>query len=182
VRAIARSWAANVGSAIAEHNPIATRRTDEDSLLSARFHAAALRHRERSLLASLSARIRKRTDAGVDGQVAFEACQDHAIALARAHIESFVLESFQKHAAGDRVLEQLCALYALSRIARDFSWFLEDNYLADNKSRAIRKQINGLLEELAPTALPLVEAFGIPGNCLGPLADPAFLKDSGLAP
>ena len=31
-------------------------------------------------------------------------------------------------------------------------------------------------------ALPLVEAFGIPANCLGPLADPDFLKDSGLAP
>lgn len=182
VRSLARAIVDNLGNAIAERNPLATRRTDPDSLTSLEFHARALRHRERSLTASLSARIQRRMSEGANAQDAFEACQDHALALAKAHTERFVYDSFANAAEGDATLEPLCALYGLGRLAKDMAWFVEDGYVAAEKARAIRKQINTLLGELAPHSLPLTDAFGIPETCLGPLADPEYLRASGLAP
>jgi hypothetical protein len=70
----------------------------------------------------------------------------------------------------------------LTSLEVDFGWFLENDYLAASKVRVLRKQRNALLAELQPLALALVEAFAIPSTCLGPLADPAYLVDSGLAP
>ncbi len=182
VKTVARALVAGISSALTERNPIATRRTDTESLTSLEYHAQALRHRERSLMGSLSGRIQKRVEQGANLQEAFEAVQDHGIALARAHVERFVYESFARAAEGDRVLETLCALYGMRRITDDMAWFVEDDYISPGKARAIRRQMNALLAELAPHALALTEAFGIPANCLGPLADPAYLRDSGLAP
>jgi acyl-CoA oxidase len=182
VRSVARAIVDNIGNAIAERNPVVTRRTDTDSLTSLEFQAQALRHRERSLTGSLSTRIQRRMGEGLNAQDAFEACQDHALALAKAHTEHFVFESFAEAAAGDSTLEALCALYGLGRLLKDMTWFVEDGYVASAKARAIRRQVNVLLGELAPHALPLTDAFGIPETCLGPLADPEYLRDSGLAP
>jgi hypothetical protein len=53
--------------------------------------------------------------------------------------------------------------------------------MAAPKSRAVRKMVNELVEELAPRALGFVAAFGIPPTCLGPLADATYLAASGLA-
>ena len=69
----------------------------------------------------------------------------------------------------------------LGRIAGDMAWFLADDYIAPSKARAIRKEQIAMLEEIAPHALALTDAFGIPSNCLGPLGDPSYLRDSGLA-
>jgi acyl-CoA oxidase len=182
IRSVARAIVDNIGTAIGERNPILTRSTDIDSLTSLEFHAQALRHRERSLTASLSARIQRRMSEGANAQDAFEACQDHALALAKAHTERFVYESFAKATEGDATLEALCALYGLGRLAKDMAWFVEDGYVAAAKARAIRKQFNSLLGELAPHSLALADAFGIPETCLGPLADPEYLRASGLAP
>lgn len=182
VRSVARAIVDNLGNAIAERNPVVARRTDVESLTSLEFHAAALRHRERSLTASLSARIQRRMSEGLNAQAAFEACQDHALALAKAHTERFVFESFAEAAKGDPTLETLCALYGLCRLSKDMAWFVEDGYVAAAKARAIRRQVNVLLGELAPHVLALTDAFGIPETCLGPLADPEYLRDSGLAP
>ncbi len=182
LRAIARAAAANIKSAVMEQNPVAVRRSSSDAVRDGEFHIDALLFRERSLLSSLAKRIKRRVDDGQAPQDAFEACQDHAIALARAHTERFVLESFQKAAEGDEVLERLCALYGLSCVEADTAWFLENSYVVTGKARAIRKERNALLGELAPALLGLVDAFGIPDTCLGPLADPTYLKASGLAP
>jgi acyl-CoA oxidase len=181
IRAVVDKIVGDIGT-IASRNPVATRRTDTESLTSLEFHAQALRHRERSLTASLSARVQRRMSEGLNAQDAFEACQDHALALAKAHTERFVYESFAEAAAGDPTLESLCALYGLGRILKDMTWFVEDGYVAAQKARAIRKQVNVLLGALAPHALALTDAYGIPETCLGPLADPKYLRDSGLAP
>lgn len=181
VRSVAQAIATTIGSAIGERNPLATRRTDPEALTSLEFQAQALRHRERSLTASLSARIQRRMSEGLNAQDAFEACQDHALALAKAYSERFVYDSFAAAAQGDAILEALCALYGLGRLLKDMAWFVEDGYVAAAKARAIRKQVNVLLDELAPHALALTDAFGIPPTCLGPLADPEYLRASGLA-
>jgi acyl-CoA oxidase len=182
VRTIASAIATSIGSAISERNPLATRRTDPDSLTSLEFHAQAMRHRERSLAMSLSRRIQRRMSDGMNAQDAFEACQDHALALAKAYTEQFVYDAFAQAAQGDPILESLCALYGLERLVKDMAWFVEDGYVAAAKARAIRKQLNTLLGELAPHACALTDAFGIPETCLGPLADAEYLRASGLAP
>ena len=65
------------------------------------------------------------------------------------------------------VLTQLCNLFALHKIHFDRGWFLEQGYLENNKSKAIRKLINRLCAEVRQQAVPLVDAFGIPDTCLG---------------
>ncbi|HEX4352701.1 MAG TPA: acyl-CoA dehydrogenase, partial [Polyangiales bacterium] len=175
------SVVSDVADAVAR-NPIAQRMTSDDALLDFEFQLEALRFRERTLTHSLARRIEKRIADGASASEAFDACQDHAVSLARAYVTRFVLESFQPVAKDDPVLKQLCSLFGLTCLEVDFGWFLENDYLAASKVRVLRKQRNALLAELQPLALALVEAFAIPSTCLGPLADPAYLVDSGLAP
>jgi acyl-CoA oxidase len=181
VSTVVKSLVESVASAISERNPIARRDDSSESLRSLELHGAALRFRERSLLASLARRISRRVREGEDAQDAFDACQDHALALARAHAEAFVFGAFEQAARGHAVLEPLCALYGLWRIEADLAWFLENDFLAASRSRAVRKTIRELCVELAPRALDLVGAFGIAPTCLGPLADREYLLTSGLA-
>jgi acyl-CoA oxidase len=181
VSTVVKSLVESVAVAVSERNPITRRDDSSESLRSLELHAAALRFREKSLLSSLARRIQRRVREGEDAQDAFDACQDHALALARAHAEAFVLHAFQEVARGHAVLEPLCALYGLWRIEADLAWFLENDFLASTRSRAVRKTIRELSEELAPRALDLVGAFAIPATCLGPLADREYLLASGLA-
>ncbi len=181
LKTLGRALATDLLGAIVERNPVATRRKDSETLLASDFHEQALAFRARSLLESLARRIKRRVDDGMDSQEAFERCQDHAIALSHAHIEHFVLTCFQKAADHEPALTPLCQLYGLWRIHADLAWFLENDYIAKSKSRAIRKQLNVCVAELSRSALSLVEAFGVPATCLGPLADPRYLTSSGLS-
>ncbi|MDB4985379.1 MAG: acyl-CoA dehydrogenase, partial [Myxococcaceae bacterium] len=180
VSTIVKSLVEDVVVAVSERNPLSVRDDSSDSLRSLELHATALRFREKMLLESLARRVSRRVRDGMSGQEAFDECQDHALSLARAHIEAFVLHAFQAVAQNEPQLEPLCALYGLSRIEADLAWFLENGFLAAPKSRAVRNSINELVNELAPRALDFVEAFGIPPSCLGPLADPSYLSGSGL--
>ena len=171
----------DVVMALGERSLTAQRDSSPQALRSLDFHAAALRFREKSLLSSLTTRIASRVRKGMAVTAAFEECQDHALALARAHTEVFVLASFQRVAREVKELEPLCALYGLWRIDADLAWFLENDFLAPRKSRAVRDMVRELCEELASEALELVAAFGIPASCEGPLADLNYLRRSGLA-
>ena len=64
------------------------------------------------------------------------------------------------------VLDGLCDLYALWRIETDRGWFLEQEYLAPAKSKAIRRMVDRLCGLLRPDAVALVDAFGIPDKLL----------------
>jgi acyl-CoA oxidase len=163
-------------------DPVSARRTDDDALLDPEFHAAALHYRERTLLASLAQRVQRRVEDGADAQSAFEACQDHAVALAHARTECFVLEHFQAAARAEPLLSSLCELFALSCIIDDLAFFLAHGFVAERKARALRRAQRELCDRVAPLALSYADAFAIPALCLGPLADPDYLKRSGLAP
>jgi acyl-CoA oxidase len=180
VSTVLKSLVEDVVIAVQERNPIALRADSSESLRSFELHATALRFREKTLLASLARRVSRRIEDGLSPQQAFDACQDHGISLARAHIETYVLGCFQAVARDQPLLEPLCALYGLSRIEADLAWFLENDFMAPPKSRAVRDQVNELVREIAPRALDLVDAFAIPPSCLGPLADSAYLGASGL--
>ena len=98
------------------------------------------------------------------------------MAAARAHVERIVYERFSDGVAANEdesiqpVLEQLRALFALSKLEEDRAWFLEAGYFTVAKSRAIRAQVNALTAEIRPAALALVDGFGIPARLLGGIA------------
>lgn len=167
-----RHVARRAATAVLEKNPIVTRLTDAGHLRDRGFHAAAFRYREERLLQTVAQRMRKRLAAGLDGHHAVMAVQEHLLALAHAHVERQVFDAFAAGVlactdAGLRGwLERLCDLYALSRLAADMAWFVEDGYVEPWKARAIRKEVERLCGEVRAAAVDLVDAFGIPDSCL----------------
>jgi acyl-CoA oxidase len=155
-------------SSIADLNPVAPRRTDEDHLRDPEFHRDAFHYREDRLLQSLARRLRQRIENGQDSFVALNECQDHALAAARAWGERYILECFQEAVGtaqdpGVRsVLDRLSALFALERIDADRAWFLEAGFLETGKSKAVRNLVLGMCAELRPDAVAIVNGFGIP--------------------
>ena len=122
-------------SDIGDKNPLVTRRTDRDHLRDPEFLAAAFGDREETLLAGVAKRLKKRLDAGMDSFQAFNECQDHLLALARAYVERVVLERFHEAVAGtadpalSAVLGRLAALWGLWRLHEDVGWFQENGYV-----------------------------------------------------
>jgi acyl-CoA oxidase len=165
---------------IADLNPLITRQTDPDHLRNAEFLNGAFRYREERLLGSVARRLKRLLDEGYDSFGAFNVCQDHLVALARAHIERIVVEQFldnvarTEHETFGGALRPLATLYALWRIETDRGWYLESGYLSPDKSRAVRALINQLCREVRTDAVTLVAAFGIPEHCLAAPIAPAL--------
>ncbi len=157
---------------ITETNPVVTRNTDPDHLRQAEFQLGILEAREQDLLVSLARRLKHRIDKGIDSFLAFNDCQDHAVALANAHVERFLLQSFveAENQCDDKELKAgltpLRNLFAMSIIEEDMAWFLENNYIHQAKARAIRDMVNELCATVRKEALSYVDAFAIPDECL----------------
>ena len=159
-------------TSITYKNPFATRNTDETHLLDNEFHSHAFQFREKEILASAAKRIKKLLDSGLDSFDAFNIAQHHLINVGQGYLERVVLEQFQiqientKDESSKSILTQLCQLYALSTLEKNASWYLEQGYMEGVKTKAIRKAVNQLCWEIRQNAVPLVEAFNIPENCL----------------
>ena len=172
---LVRYVTARATSAVAEMNPIATRRTDPEHLRDADFHDAAFRFRENHLLSTLARRLKSRIDDGATPVEAMNECQDHSISLANASIERVLHDHFRKRVeacADDSLkaaLERLRALYALDRLEADRGWFLESGYFESPKAKAIRAEVSALCRELETDALAFVAAFGIPQRLIDDL-------------
>ncbi|MEX2283009.1 MAG: acyl-CoA dehydrogenase [Gemmatimonadota bacterium] len=167
VRSVIKFLTARASVAVTEQNPITKRRTESDHLRDPEFQAAALRFREQRLLTTVARRLKARFDEGLDSFSAMNACQDHLIALAEAHAEQTIFQSFRARIEAEQsalraVLEQLATLFALNAIERDRAWFLESDYMETPKTKAIRNEVAALCAELSPSAVALVNAFGIP--------------------
>ena len=136
------------------------------------YRLRTFRYREERLLASAAARLRRRIDEGADSFDAFNACQDHLLALASAHVERVVLEQIRAAVvreadAGLRtVLGRLAELFALARLEADEGWFLRSGVFESGKAKAIREQVTLLSGLLREDAVALVDAFGIPDELL----------------
>ena len=170
---MARHLAELAGTRLADMNPVATRRTDPDHLAGRDFQHSAMLYREERLLRSAARRLKARLDQGMDSFDAVNACQDHLITLARAHVDRIVLES--AHEALDSMQEgdaralvaRVVTLYGLVTLESHRAWYLEKGYFEASKSEAIRNEVNRYCRELAPRAVELVDAFGIPDELLG---------------
>jgi len=170
-----------------EKNAIATRRVSSDHLRDREFHLAAFRYREEHLLETAAMRLKKRIEKKKDPQATMLEVQEHLVALAWAHADRIALEAFDAAVRDAREasrldaatlghLEALGALHALGRIRDEAELFLSEGYIEPAKASAIRKETSRLLDELAPHAAAMVDAFGIPEACLAaPIAfmDPA---------
>lgn len=161
-----------VSTSITELNPITTRNTDLEHLLDPEFQLAAMKYREQKLLTSVAQRMRNYIGKKIPSHEAFFRCQTHLLKLAHAFVEHLVLEQFIKTVSSTDDLEtkttlkRLCDLYALSSIENDKGWFLENEYLHPNKSKAIRRVVAKLCKEVRGEAVRLVDAFDIPKACL----------------
>ncbi len=166
-------YAANLAAtAVTELNPVVIRQTDSQHLRSAEFLLGAVRYREADLVASVATRLKSRLDHGLEPFVAFNEVQDHLLSVAEAFVERIVAENFYEaiEKCEDfeirQQLEQLFALHVLSAIHDDSGWFQEQGYIAGVKARAIRAEINILVDEIREQSVHLVDAFGIPDKVL----------------
>lgn len=168
----AKYLAKQASRAISELNPIITRLSTSEHLRDSDFHLNAFRYREQHLLTTVAQRLNKRIKRGMAPHDALIRVQDHMLALGHAYAERVILEQFVAGVeqcddpALKRTLKRLCDLFALSQIEKNKGWYLEHGYLEGIKSKAIRRQVNKLCWEVRKEALPLVEAFAIPDECL----------------
>ena len=166
--AVARHILHRVKTEWVDANPFSTRNTDAEHLLSAEFLGEALRYREQKLLFTLSDRFRSFLGKKINPNEIFLRTQTHTIALAVAHVERFIHDEFLAKldclpdSPEKTALHQMQQIFALDAIHRDRGWYLENDYLSGEKSKAIRKVLAKLYRQLRPQAQAYVQAFGIP--------------------
>lgn len=152
------------------NNPLVTYETGTEHLRSAAFLTAAMEHRARHTLLTLSARLRKHTGR-LGAWRAWNKCLNHVIQLANAHVESLLVQQFLRAVDNcvdpdcRRALKAMADLYALGCIKGDVA-FRNDDYIAPAKAKAIARLCEVLCAELRSVALPLVNAFAIPDHIL----------------
>ena len=156
-----------------EINPAYANNTSASHLLDPQFYAHAFKYREEKLTLSVSNRMRKYLGNRIAPNDAYMRCQLHMLELGLAYSERLALTSFQaaiakvENKTTKQTLEKLCQLYALTIIQQEKGFFLENEYLAGGKTKAIRRMISKLNQELRPLAGKLVDSFGIPEELLG---------------
>jgi acyl-CoA oxidase len=95
------------------------------------------------------------------------------LVLSEAYIEKVILDKFYNkiEKVEDEncklILTKLCQLFALESIQENKGWYLENDYVSGAKTKAIRRVITKLYQELRPELFSLVEAFNIPEELLG---------------
>ena len=155
-----------------ELNPVFGRNTDTEHLLDPKFHFHAFKYRKRKSLITLSERMRKYIKRGGDPFQAFLKVQNHMMDLADAFVNEVTLNAFYsniekiKNPTNKKVMTSLVQLYALDTIDQNKGWYLETDYMVGSKTKAIRRMISKLYQEIKPHALSLVDGFAIPDELI----------------
>jgi acyl-CoA oxidase len=148
-------------------------RDDQRDLLDRATQIELFRWRHDHLLAGVARRLKAGIDAGRDPFEVLVECQDHVVTTARSWTDLAVLEAFAAAVEDcddpgvQELLDKLCSLHALAAIERERGWYQEHGRLSPPRSKAVIKTVNALCAELRPNAGALVDAFGVPENCLG---------------
>jgi acyl-CoA oxidase len=147
---------------------------DKSSLLDPEQQLAHFRFRESTLLLRAGGAFRRLTkQKAMNAYSAFSRLQPELLELAEAYAERQVLEAFLEAVARvpDQALQpplrKLADLFALYHLERHKSWFLENGFMPGKKARAISSHVTQLCEDVRRDAVALVDAFGIPDQCLG---------------
>jgi acyl-CoA oxidase len=148
--------------------------TDSASGLTPEHQLSHFRSRESTLLLRCGEAFRRLVrHKGMDPYSAFSRLQPELLELADAYAERQVLESFLQGITDvseqtlQRPLQKLADLFALYHLEKHKGWFLENGFMSGKKSKAITKQVTRLCAEVRRDAVGLVDAFGIPDQCLG---------------
>lgn len=144
------------------------------SLLNPEQQLAYFRFRESTLLLRVGGTFRRLTrQKAMDAYSAFTHLQPELLELAEAYAERQVLESFLEAVAHvpeqslQRPLRKLADLFALYHLEKHKGWFLENGFMPGRRAIAITSQVTRLCQEVRQDAVALVDAFGIPDQCLG---------------
>lgn len=170
--AILRYLGSRLSTAISERNPFTIRNTDPEHLADTEFQLSAFRYREGQILHSLTQRMRALIKGGRSAYEAGLRCQNHMLNLANAFVERIILEQFveviRKVEDDDvrQILKRLSDLFALHTIESHKGWYLEQEYIAPVKAKAIRREVDSLCAEVRQSAAALVDAFAIPDELL----------------
>ena len=110
---------------------------------------------------------------GLPGHEAMAEQQNALLQAAHAHIELTILERFKSVVAEQEagsgvggILRKLYELFAVSLVEQHRGWYLERRLIPVGMSMGLGHRVDRLCAELAPDAEALVEAFGIPAQCL----------------
>jgi acyl-CoA oxidase len=167
---VIRHFARRASASLRAHNPITTRRDDEDHVRDPVAQLALLRYREDRLLAAAARRLRARSRSE-DATHAMIDVQDHLMHLATAHVERESFEAIEEEIA--QASESLRPLLALLRdtfwagcIERDLGWYMMSGAVETPKAKAIRYLVNKCIQELRPVAEEITTAFAIPDSVL----------------
>jgi len=159
---------------VTEQNPYTIRQTDRAHLTARSFYQSAFDFRARRLTSTLAQRLRAYVKGGKSSHEASLLCQTHMIEAAEAYVEALCLEhslrrvdALENDHPAKAVLKKTIQLYALHTIEGHNGWYLESDYIAGVKSKAIRKAVDVLCAELRQEAGALVNGFGIPDELLG---------------
>ncbi|GAA5165816.1 acyl-CoA dehydrogenase [Pseudonocardia eucalypti] len=160
----------NIADTVAERTSaraLAQRLRDPD-LEDPEWHRSLLEDREEHLLAGLARRLRRAGEADADPFAVFNAAQDHLLTAAKAHVDRFVLDAFDRtvDACADPgvagLLGRVRALHVLALVEADRAWYLEHGRLTATQSKQVLGMVNQLCAQLRPHARTLVDGFGIP--------------------
>jgi len=145
----------------------------EQDFLDSEAQLALLRLREVSLLEQSAAEFRKLTGAQkLEAYLVFTQLQPELLELAQAYVERVILEQFiaKIKSLPDQSLraplKRLCDLFALTRLEQGKGWYLENGVMSGVKSKALTRLVTRLCAEVSEDAVALVDAFGIPDECL----------------
>lgn len=153
-------------------NPLYSNKVDAEHLYNPKFHKHAFDYRTRRLTYTLAMRIRDYIKKGIPSYQAFLKVQSHLLALGKAYSVELSYGIFCDHIEGitnlkyRALMEKVGCLYALDQINSDARWFLEQGYIGNTKSKAIRQRVERLSTELRPHIEVLVDGFGIPEHCM----------------
>ena len=88
--------------------------------------------------------------------------------LGDAYVDQLTLNSFYNNvnkledSPTKKLMTSLIQLYALQTIEDNKGWYLESDYMVGAKTKAIRRMIAKLCQNIKPYALSLIDGFAIP--------------------
>ena len=170
--AVLKLLSTQLGDTLTTINPLYSNKVDAEHLYNPKFHKHAFDYRTRRLTYTLAMRIRGYIKKGIPSYQAFLKVQTHLLALGKAYSVELAYNTFNDFVAvlpddkNKALFQKLGTLYALHEIRKDAAWYLEQGYIGNSKSKAIRQRVERLCTELRPHIGILVDGFGIPEHCM----------------
>ncbi len=128
--------------------------------------------RENKMLDEIRDELARSVADGAEASQAATRQQGRLLRLAHAWVERIIYEQFGaaishgENVACAEMLNRLRHLFAATLLEENRGWFLENGLLSAAASKALPSAVEAACARLAPDALALVDAFGIPDQCL----------------